>query len=138
MVDEEPSEELNRLLHKTIKKVGEDIEDFGFNTAISQMMILANEVQKGKTVSRPLMRDFAKILSPFAPHLCEEIWSILGGKDTLACVAWPEYDSKLVIDTTFELVFSVNGKVRGKKEVPVNISKEEGGGRSDGAVITAM
>jgi leucyl-tRNA synthetase len=125
LTDEEPSDELNRLLHKTIKKVGEDIENFGFNTAVSQMMIFANDVQKQKTVSKSLMEKFALILSPFAPHLAEEVWEKLGHKDTLAYEPWPEFDPALVIDDTFELVFSVNGKVRGTKEAPIGIAEEE-------------
>jgi len=125
IVDEKPAEELNRVLHKTIKKVGEDIENFHFNTAISQMMILANEVMKEKTVSKELLEKFVLILAPFAPHLCEEIWKQLGHKKTLAYEKWPTYDPKLTVDNTFELVFSVNGKVRGTKEMPVGISEED-------------
>lgn len=125
VVDACPTDDLRKLFHKTIKKVGEDIDNFRFNTAISQMMIFANELQKQKTVSKPLIEKFAKILSPFAPHLCEEIWEYLGNKETLAYEKWPEYDEKLVVDDTFELVFSVNGKVRGKKEVSIGISEED-------------
>lgn len=125
VVDECPVNELRKLMHKTIKKVGEDIENFHFNTAISQMMILANEIQKQKNVSKPMMKKFVKILSPFAPHMCEEIWEKLGEKNTLAYEPWPEYDSKLIIDDTFQLVFSVNGKMRGMKEVPIGISQED-------------
>jgi leucyl-tRNA synthetase len=125
LVDEEPTEEMNKLLHKTIKKVTEDIEHFRFNTAISQMMILANEVQKEKKVSKSLMNTFAMLISPFAPHLGEEIWEYLGNSDTIAYMPWPDYNPSLVVDNTFELVFSVNGKVRGKKEVSVDISEED-------------
>ncbi len=125
IVDEEPPEELNRLLHKSIKKVGEDIENFRFNTAISQMMILANEVMKGKTVSKELLEKFVLILAPFAPHICEEIWKQLGHKETLTYEKWPVYDPKLTIDSTFQLVFSVNGKLRGTKEVAVGIGEDE-------------
>jgi leucyl-tRNA synthetase len=125
VVDECPTNELRKLFHKTIKKVGEDIESFHFNTAISQMMILANEIQKQKNVSKPMMKKFVKILSPFAPHMCEEIWEKLGEKNTLAYEPWPEYDPKLIIDDTFQLVFSVNGKMRGMKEVPIGISQED-------------
>ena len=125
MVPFEPEDDLNKLLHKTIKKVTEDIENFRFNTAISQMMILANEVMKGKVVNKPLMEKFALILSPFAPHLAEEIWEKLEHEGTLAYEPWPTYDPKLVVDNTFELVFSVNGKVRGKQEVAIDITEEE-------------
>lgn len=125
MTDEAPPSELEKLLHKTIKKVTKDTENFGFNTAISQMMILANEVKKEKKLSKSLMEKFTLILAPYTPHLAEEIWEILGHKKSLAYEAWPEYDEKLIIDDTFELVFSTNGRVRGKKEVPKDISKED-------------
>ncbi|HDL89483.1 MAG TPA: leucine--tRNA ligase [Thermodesulforhabdus norvegica] len=125
MTNEKPSPELEKLLHKTIKKVTADTEGFSFNTAISQMMILANEVQKEKKVSKPLMEKFTLILAPYVPHLAEEIWEMLGHKESLAYEKWPEYDEKLTIDNTFELVFSTNGRVRGKKEVPKDISKED-------------
>jgi len=125
IVDEPPSETLNRLLHKTIKKVGEDVERFSFNTAISAMMILANEVMKEKKISKALMENFTLILAPFAPHMCEELWAMLGHKDSLAYEPWPAFDPELVRDTTVELIFSVNGKVRGSKQVEVGISEED-------------
>lgn len=125
MTDEAPPTELEKLLHKTIKKVTADTEGFSFNTAISQMMILANEVQKEKKVNKPLMEKFTLILSPYTPHLAEEIWEMLGHKETITYEKWPEYDEKLTIDNTFELVFSTNGRVRGKKEVSKNISEED-------------
>ncbi|MFH0821067.1 MAG: leucine--tRNA ligase [Candidatus Peregrinibacteria bacterium] len=132
IVGDSPSEPLNRLLHKTIKKVTEDIENFGFNTAISAMMILANEVMKpclsagrDKKISKELMEKFILILSPFAPHMSEELWAMLGHKGTLAFEEWPSYDPKLVKDTTFELVFSVNGKVRSGKQVEMGISEAD-------------
>ena len=116
---------LEKLLHKTIKKVGEDIENFSFNTAISQMMVLANEILKAKKTPKSVMENFAIILAPFAPHLAEEIWTKLGHEGTLTYENWPKYDPELIIDNTFELVFSVNGKVRDKKEVAKDISKED-------------
>ena len=125
IIDEPPSEILNRLLHKTIKKVTEDIERFSFNTAISAMMILANEVMKEKKISKTLMKKFALILAPFAPHLGEELWAKLGHKDSLAYEPWPVYDPELVRDTTFELVFAVNGKMRSSHSVPMGITEKE-------------
>jgi leucyl-tRNA synthetase len=125
LIDDKPSDDLNRLLHKTIKKVGEDIENFAFNTAISHMMILANEMMKEKKLSTDVLEKLILVLTPFAPHLCEEIWEKLGNKKTLAYENWPEYDNKLVVDNTFELVFAVNGKKRSVKEVPVDISETE-------------
>ncbi len=125
ITDEAPSESLTKSLHKTIKKVTEDTENFSFNTAIAQMMILANDIQKEKKVNRDLMKQFALILSAYTPHLAEEIWQMLGGETSLAYEKWPIYDENLLIESNFELVFSVNGKLRGKKEVPKDITKEE-------------
>lgn len=113
------------LQHKTIKKVTEDIENFSFNTAISAMMILANELLKAKTIPKKIIEDLVLILSPFAPHVAEELWQMLGHSETLAYEPWPTYDESLTIDNTFTLIFSINGKVRGKKEVEKSISKDE-------------
>jgi len=123
--DSAQDDKINRLVNKTIKKVGDDIESFGFNTAISQMMILANELQKLKKIPKEAMEKLTLILSPFAPHLGEEIWEKLGHKESLVYEPWPEYDPKLVVDDTFELVFAVNGKKRGAKVVSVDVSEEE-------------
>jgi leucyl-tRNA synthetase len=120
------SSELNTnektLLHKTIKKVGEDIADFKFNTAISAMMVLNNEV---KSFNKEAYEKFLIILSPFAPHLAEELWFKIGHKDSIFKETWPEYDEKLVKDDDFELVFQVNGKVRDKLAVKIGITKSE-------------
>jgi leucyl-tRNA synthetase len=89
------------------------------------MMVLANELFHEKMLSRFAIEKLVLILAPFAPHLSEEIWSKLGHAETLAYEPWPEYDPMLIVDNTLELVFSVNGKVRGKKEVSVNISEAD-------------
>ena len=103
-----------RLLHKTVKKVGKDIESFAFNTAISQMMIFVNEYQRLKQRSRQAMEAFVLILSPFAPHIAEELWQRLGHDNTLAYAPWPSYDEALTKDPEVELAVQINGKVRGK------------------------
>ena len=113
-----------RLLNKTIKKVGEDIERFRFNTAISALMILLNKFEK-YGVEHAAYSDFLKLLAPFAPHLTEEIWNKLGNKTSIHVEPWPKYDPKLIEENSFELIVQVNGKVRDKFEVPINISKEE-------------
>jgi leucyl-tRNA synthetase len=125
VVDSAPSDEVDRLTHKTVKKVTEDIESFGFNTAISQMMIMANDLMKLKEIPRDSIEKLVLVLSPFAPHLCEELWEMLGHKETLAYEAWPTFDPEKVIDDTFELVFAVNGKKRGSKVVPLDIAEED-------------
>lgn len=117
-VDEE------RLFHQTIKKVTEDIETMNFNTAISQMMIFVNEFLNKEVKPRHLMETFVLLLSPFAPHVAEELWQKLGHSKSLAYETWPKYDkSKTEVDT-IELVVQVNGKVRAKFPVPVNSDDE--------------
>jgi leucyl-tRNA synthetase len=125
VVESPAPEALERLTHKTIRKVTEDIETFGFNTAISQMMIFANELFKAREVPKKCLEKLTLVLSPFAPHLCEELWSKLGHKETLAYESWPQYDPVLTQDDTFELVFAVNGKKRSALEVPKDISEAE-------------
>ncbi|MCY4524051.1 MAG: leucine--tRNA ligase, partial [Halobacteriovoraceae bacterium] len=117
--------EVLKMLHKTIKKVGEDIEKMHFNTAISQMMIFSNFALKQKTVSKDTVRDFTLLLAPFAPHMAEELWQVLGNKESLAFVSWPSFDSKLASDDLITVGIQINGKTRGKLEVPQDISKEE-------------
>jgi leucyl-tRNA synthetase len=106
-------DETKRLLHKTIKKVGEDIEAMRFNTAISAMMIFVKQVGALENVPRDAVKSFALLLSPFAPHLGEELWQRLGGQQTLAYEAWPTFDPALVTDDVVEIGVQVNGKVRG-------------------------
>lgn len=114
-----------RLLHQTIKKVTEDIENMRFNTAIAQMMILVNEMEKSEDIPSSVWEKFVLILSPFAPHLAEEMWQRLGHKHSLAFESWPEYDESLIQAEEIELVVQVNGKVRDKFKVPADISEEE-------------
>ncbi|MBI9019275.1 MAG: leucine--tRNA ligase [Phycisphaerae bacterium] len=114
VVDAEDCAELLRLRHKTIKKLTHDIETFGFNTAISQLMIFTNEFGKAKQRSKAAMEDFVLMLAPLAPHIAEELWAILGHDDTLSYVPWPKYDEALTVDPEIEIVVQINGKVRDK------------------------
>jgi leucyl-tRNA synthetase len=116
---------LEILLHQTIKKVGEDIENFRFNTAISQMMILVNEMEKSDQISDIGYQKLIILLSPFAPHLCEEIWSQLGHKKSILFEKWPEYDPKLIVADEIEIGVQINGKLRDSIILPVDISEEE-------------
>lgn len=120
-------QKLNSLLHKTIKKVGEDIENFRFNTAISSLMILLNVMEKNsKTYELKNLKIFLNLLAPFAPHLSEELWrNILGNKKSIYLEKWPEYDPKLIAEEKFELVIQINGKVRDKILADSDISEEE-------------
>jgi leucyl-tRNA synthetase len=110
-------------LHKTIKKVGEDIESFNFNTAISAMMICLNEMEKSDKVYKEDFEKFLQILSPFAPHITEEIWSTLGKEKILQDSGWPEFDESKLTSETVTMVVQVNGKVRGELIVPTNVDE---------------
>jgi leucyl-tRNA synthetase len=116
----EPAE-LTKSLHETIKKVGDDIENLRFNTAISQMMIFANALQKAPQVSRQTVLAFLQVLAPFAPHFAEELWARLGAPSSIALVPWPVYDRSLLTATEVKLVFQVNGKHRGDQLVPIDL-----------------
>ncbi|MBI5422518.1 MAG: leucine--tRNA ligase [Opitutae bacterium] len=114
-----------KLRHETIKKVGEDLEAMRFNTAISQMMIYLNALQKEPALPRAALLEFAQMLAPFAPHLGEELWSRLGGTDTAMAAAWPQFDSNKLVADTMTIVFQVNGKHRGDAQVPVASSEAD-------------
>ncbi len=116
---------LETQLHQTIKKVTEDIETMRFNTAIAKMMELANEMSKQEKILAAHYALFVKALSPFAPHMCEEIWSQLGHKKSIALESWPEYDEKLTIENEITLAVQVNGKLRDTITMPAEISEED-------------
>ena len=121
--EEDP--EVLKALHQVIKKVEGDIENLRLNTAISAMMIFLNlAVKKGK-VTLETARAFAKILSPFAPHLAEELWQLTGNQKSLAYEPWPEFNEDLMKEELFEYPVSFNGKMRFKIELPVSMSREE-------------
>jgi leucyl-tRNA synthetase len=122
--DQEDPEVL-RSLHKTIRKVTEDIEGLRFNTAISAMMIFLNTALKREKISRESASVFAKLLSPFAPHLGEELWQLTGHDSTLAYEPWPVAKEEYLKEDTFECPVSVNGKMRFKIELPVDLPQEE-------------
>jgi leucyl-tRNA synthetase len=125
MPGENIPEGLPRMLHQTIKKVGEDIESLRFNTAISQMMIFINFAGKFKSMPRAAAEKFLIILAPFAPHLAEELWFGLGHKASIFKQAWPKFNPDLVKDETINLVIQINGKVRDIIEVSADISENE-------------
>jgi leucyl-tRNA synthetase len=118
-------EETTRLLHKTMKKVTEDIESMSFNTAISTMMVFTNHLQTLKDdVPREAAEKLALMVSPFAPHLGEECWSMLGHDETLAYHPWVEYDEELCIDDTITMGVQVNGKARGEITIAADADQE--------------
>ena len=116
---------LPSLMHKTIKKVGEDIENFKFNTAISQMMILVNELTKYDSLPKEAIEMLLILLAPFAPHITEELWEKLGHTESIFKESWPKYNPELIKDEKINLVIQVNGKNRDLVEVSADISEEE-------------
>jgi leucyl-tRNA synthetase len=125
ILDVPPSPDFERLYHQTVQKVGEDIENLRFNTAIAQLMIFVNEAMKLNEKPRQLLEQFVLLLSPFAPHLAEELWQRLGHTNTLAYEPWPTYDPAKTIEETVEVVFQVNGKVRSKVHVALNTDEQQ-------------
>ena len=119
------SESLKKTLHKTIKKVGEDIEEMKYNTAISAMMILANQTEKEKDISTEDFGVFLKILSPFAPHMTQELWEQMDNTSFLIEEDWPSYEEEYLSDDEIELVIQVNGKVRDKIMVAAGIAEDD-------------
>ncbi len=124
-ISDEIDEELEILLNQTIKKVSEDVEAMKFNTAVSQMMILLNKISETKSATKESWEKFLIILSPFAPHIAEELWQKLGRKKSLATEPWPKYDDSKIQNKTVEIAVQINGKVRAKIILPANASEEE-------------
>jgi len=121
----EPSPELAKLLHKTIKKVTDDTATLNFNTAISAMMILSNELSRLDTLPRAVWETFIRLLAPYAAHLAEELWEKAGKKPSVGLALWPGYDEALVRDDTAVIVVQVNGKVRDKFDAPAGTAQAE-------------
>lgn len=125
LTEEKEDISIEKELHKTIKKVSEDIENLRFNTAISQMMIFLNACTKKGKVSYNTAKKFALILSPFAPHVGEELWELYGANQSLAHEPWPEFDPELAKDDLITIGIQINGKTRGTISVPEDISKDD-------------
>lgn len=112
--------ELEKTLHKTIKKVTQDIESMSYNTAISAMMILVNEIYRHDLKPKSALKPLVQLLMPFAPHMAEELWKVLGETGLVSLAAWPKFDPKLIADDTVTLAVQVNGKMRGTVEIAVD------------------
>jgi len=121
----QPDEATLRLLHQTIKKLGDDIESFSFNTAISAMMIFVNHLGRQPVRPKSVIEKFVLILAPLAPHIAEELWAILGHTDTLAYEPWPEYDKELIKEREIELAVQVNGKIMDRIVVAAEADEEQ-------------
>ena len=125
MTEEPAAKDMEVKIHKAIKKVSSDIEAMKFNTAIACLMTLINEIYAVGKISRDDLVIFIKLLCPFAPHLCEEIWETIGGEGLLSLSQWPEYEESKTVEASVEIGVQVNGKVRGTIVIPNGCAKEE-------------
>ena len=123
--EEEPTEKELKILHKTIKKVGEDIERFSFNTSVSSFMICVNDLAEQKCNKKAILQELVILISPYAPHLAEELWHKLGHTESVYNAVFPEYDEKYLVENTFEYPVSFNGKMRFKIELPLDMPVPE-------------
>jgi leucyl-tRNA synthetase len=121
----EPSKEALRSIHKLIKKVTADIENFSYNTSIAAFMICLNELNAVKCTSRAVLEDFVVLLSPFCPHLCEELWEQLGHEGSVVEAQWPACNEAYLVEETLKLTVSFNGKARFQMEFPADASNED-------------
>ena len=123
--NENPSKESLKILHKTIKKIEEDINNFSFNTSVSAFMICVNELSSIKCNNLHILKNLTILLSPFTPHICEEIWSKLGNSNTISFEDFPAFNSEFVKETSFEYPVSFNGKMKFKLNLEVSLNIEE-------------
>jgi len=125
VTNEEPTAEMYKSLHKTIKKVTEDIENFSFNTSVSQFMICVNELQQQKCNHRAILEPLAIVISPYAPHIAEELWNMLGHADSVSQLPFPKFEEKYLVESSKEYPVSFNGKMRFKIELPLDLTAEQ-------------
>ena len=125
LTDEPPNEETERLLHQTIEKVTDDLENMHFNTAISQMMIFSNHLQSLDSINNKTLKTFLLLLNPFVPHMAEELNEQMNAFESLSYEMWPVYDDELVKSDLLTIAIQVNGKLRGNINVSKTVSKED-------------
>jgi leucyl-tRNA synthetase len=125
VTNEAPTKDNLKSLHKTIKKVAEDIEGFSFNTSVSQFMICVNELSAQNCHSRAILEPLAIVISPYAPHIAEELWSLLGNTGSIATVAFPVFEAKYLVESEKEYPVSFNGKMRFTMVLPLDLTKEQ-------------
>ena len=123
--DAEPTKENLKTLHKTIKKVEEDIENFSFNTSVSTFMICVNELSAQKCSSTAILEPLAILVSPYAPHIAEELWEQLGHSESIARATFPEFEPSHLVENSKQYPISFNGKMRFTLELPLDMGKEE-------------
>ncbi|MDO8316347.1 MAG: class I tRNA ligase family protein, partial [Flavobacterium sp.] len=125
VTNDAPTKDNLKSLHKTIKKVAEDIEGFSFNTSVSQFMICVNELSAQNCHSRAILEPLAIVISPYAPHIAEELWSLLGNTGSIATVAFPVFEAKYLVESEKEYPVSFNGKMRFTLVLPLVLTKEQ-------------
>ena len=125
VANDEPTPEMYKSLHKTIKKVTEDIEGFSFNTSVSQFMICVNELSTAKCHHSKILEPLAIVISPYAPHIAEELWSALGNEGSISTVAFPKYEEKYLVESEKEYPVSFNGKMRFTINLPLDLTKKQ-------------
>lgn len=125
VTDDKPSKDSLKSLHTALKKVTQGIESYSFNTCVSAMMVCANELASQKCTSKELLQDFIVMLSPFAPHLAEEVWHALGHDDSVVDAKWPELNEDFLKESTITYPISFNGKVRFTMDLAADLSKAE-------------
>jgi leucyl-tRNA synthetase len=123
--DTEPTKDNLKTLHKTIKKVEEDIENFSFNTSVSTFMIAVNELTAQKCVSKEILEPLLIVISPYAPHIAEELWSLLGHSESISTAPFPKFEEKYLVESSKNYPISFNGKMRFTMELPLDLSKED-------------
>ncbi|MEZ4922201.1 MAG: class I tRNA ligase family protein [Crocinitomicaceae bacterium] len=123
--DGEADKQSLKTLHKTIKKVTDDLGRFSFNTAVSNFMIAVNELTDQKCNNRNILKELVVLVSPYAPHIAEELWSRLGEKESVTTATWPTFDASYLVEAEYAYPVSFNGKMRFKIELPTSLSKED-------------
>ena len=123
--EQAPSAEALKILHKTIKKVNADIQEFSFNTSVSTFMIAVNELSALKSYERDILEPLAVLIAPYAPHIAEELWTLMGHNQSIATVAYPEHDEKYLVESAKNYPISFNGKTRFTLELAMDLTKEQ-------------
>jgi leucyl-tRNA synthetase len=123
--EDQPTKEALKTLHKTIKKVDEDITNFSFNTSVSSFMIAVNELSTQKCHSRAILEPLVILISPYAPHIAEELWEKLGHKDSVSTASFPVFEAKYLVESSKVYPISFNGKMRFTLELSLDLSKDE-------------
>jgi leucyl-tRNA synthetase len=121
VTDKEPTADELKILHKAIKKIEDDIERHSFNTSVPTFMVCVNEFSSMKTSSRKILEDFLVLLTPYAPHITEELWAALGHTASISFASYPKYNEAFLIESEFEYPISINGKVRVKLNFPLDM-----------------